>query len=250
MYKGKRSWFFLVSSIIFFLLYLFLLFSLKLYGVLSTPIQYLLISLLLLFEFIRNYVIRVTITDDSIQFRTLFKKGEVLFKSITSIKLTSFSKIIIFEADKKIVIPLELQNSALFLKEFQKKYKEKSSSKLDQEQYFKLLKRRAFKDQQNNRINLHLWKPIILTIILFFLSNLLTKTLTPFNIVRLIFILVLPITTFFLPEINFAFKLEKKSNIENDILTRNFNYEKKMYQKYFIYGLLALIVLMGSFWVL
>ena len=250
MYKGKRSWYFLVFSIIFFSLYIYLIFNLKLNPALSPPISYLLFPLLLIFEYIRTSMIKITISDDSIQFKTLLKKGKVLFSSITSVKLKNHSKIIIFEKDKKTVIPLELQNSALFLEEFQTKYNAKSDNTLNQDQYYALLKKRTFKDHQNNRINLHLWKPIIITIILFILSNLLTKTLTPFNIVRVIFILVLPITTFFLPEINFAFKLEKKSNSENDILTRNFNYERKVYQKYFIYGLLALIVLMGSFWVL
>lgn len=204
-----------------------------------------------MFEYIRTSVIKVTINNDSIHFKTLFRKGKVQFNSIISVNLPNDRKIEIFEKDRKIIIPLELQNSSLFLKEFRTKYDPiKSYKSLDQDQYYRILKKRAFKDHQNNRINLHLWKPIILTLILFYISTLLTDSLTPFNIFRIIFLLILPITTFFLPEINFAYNIEKKANDEDDILTRNYDYERKIYIKYFSYGLLTLIVLLGSFWVI
>lgn len=251
MYKGKKSWYLLIFSIFFFSLYISLYFNIQSNSETSTPILYLICPLLLMFEYIRTSVIKVTINNDSIHFKTLFRKGKVQFNSIISVNLPNDRKIEIFEKDRKIIIPLELQNSSLFLKEFRTKYDPiKSYKSLDQDQYYRILKKRAFKDHQNNRINLHLWKPIILTLILFYISTLLTDSLTPFNIFRIIFLLILPITTFFLPEINFAYNIEKKANDEDDILTRNYDYERKIYIKYFSYGLLTLIVLLGSFWVI
>lgn len=249
MYKGNKSWYLLISSISFFILCIFLYFNIQFNSVRSIPIIYLILLFSLLFEYIKTSVIKLTITDDYIYFKTLFRKGEVQFDSITSVNFTSDKKIVIFEDVKKIKIPLELQNSALFLKEFRAKYYTKYDKPFDQDKYYATLKKRVFKDHQNNRINLHLWKPIVLTFILFYISAILTDSFTPFGIVRIIFLIILPTTTFFLPEINFAFKLEKKSNNEDDILSRNHDYEKKIYLKYFLYGTLTLIVLIGSFWV-
>ena len=245
-----------ISYIFIFSLYPYNIFSIKYNLETSTPILYLICPLLLLFEYIRTSVIKVIIDNDSIHFKTLFRKGKVQFNSIISVNLPNDRKIEIFEKDRKIIIPLELQKSSLFLKEFRTKYDPtKSYKSLNQDQYYHILKKRAFKDHRNNRINLHLWKPIILTLIiltliLFYISTLLTDSLTPFNIFRIIFLLILPITTFFLPEVNFANDIEKKANDEDDILTRNYDYERRIYIKYSSYGLLILIVLIGSFWVI
>lgn len=252
MYKGKKSWHLLIFSIFFFSLYIYITyFSIKYNLETSAPIIYLILPLLLLFEYIKTSAIKISINNDSIHFKTLFRKGKVQFSSITSVNFPNDRKIEIFKIDKKIIIPLELQNSSLFLKEFRTKYDPtKSYKSLNQEQYYHILKKRAFKDHQNNRINLHLWKPIILTLILFYISTLLIDSLTPLNIFRIIFLLILPITTFFLPEVNFAYNIEKKANDEYDIITRNYDYERKIYIKYSSYGLLTLIVLIGSFWVI
>ena len=251
MYKGKKSWYLLIFSILFFILNIYLYFNIQSNSVTSIPIIYLILPLLLLFEYIRTSIIKITINNDSIHFKTLFRKGKVQFNSITAVNFQNDRKIEIFEKDRKIIIPLELQNSSLFLKEFRTKYDPiKSYKSLNQDQYYRILKKRAFKDHRNNRINLHLWKPIILTLIIFYIATLLTDSFTPFNIIRFIFILILPITTFFLSEVNFAYNIEKKANDEDDILTRNYDFERKIYIKYFLYGLLTLIVFIGSFWVI
>lgn len=247
MYKGYKSWYLLIFSILFFILNIFLYFNIQFNSVASIPIIYFILPLLLLFEYVKTSVIKVTITDGSIHFKTLFRKGNVQLNSITSANFQNSRKIEVFTDDKKIIIPLELQNSALFLKEFRAKYITKYDKPLDQNRYYAVFKKRVFKDQQNNRINLHLWKSIILSFILFYISALLTDSFTHFNIIRIILLLLLPTTTFFLPEINFAFNIEKKSNNENDILTRNHDYERKIYLKYFLFGLITLIVLIGSY---
>ena len=254
MYKGKKSWYLLIFSIFFFCLYIYLYFNIQSNLETSTPIKSIILPLYFLsslFHYIKTSAIKISINDDSIHFKTLFRKGKVQFNSIISVNFPNDRKIEIFKKNKKIIIPLELQNSSLFLKEFRTKYDPtKSYKSLNQDQYYRILKKRAFKDHRNNRINLHLWKPIILTLILFYIGNLLTDSLTPFNIFRIIFLLILPITTFFLPEVNFAYNIEKKANDEDDILTRNYGFERKIYIKYFSYGLLTLIVLICSFWVI
>ncbi len=256
MYKGKKSWYSLILIILLFCIYIYPIIYLSIQSNLETstfikPNIIPLCFLFLLFHYIKNSAIKISINDDSIHFKTLFRKGKVQFNSIISVNFPNDRKIEIFEKDRKIIIPLELQNSSLFLKEFRDKYDPtKSYKSLNQDQYYHILKKRTFKDHRNNRINLHLWKPIILTLILFYISLLLTDSLTPFNIFRIIFLLILPITTFFLSEVNFAYNIEKKANDEDDILTRNCDFERKIYIKYFLYGLLTLIVLIGSFWVI
>ncbi len=254
MYKGKKSWYFLIFAILLFCLYLYAIIYLSIQS--NLEVSPLIKSIILpfcflffLFRCIKTSAIKITINNDSIHFKTLFRKGKVQFNSIISVNFPNDRKIEIFEKDRKIIIPLELQNSSLFLKEFRTKYS-KSDNSLNQDQYYHILKKRAFKDHQNNRINLHLWKPIILTLILLYIVPLLIDLTTPFNIFRIIFLLILPITTFFLPEVIFAYNIEKKANDEDDILTRNYDFERNLYIKYFLYGLLTLIVLTGSFWVI
>lgn len=255
MYKSRISlWQIILSSVLFFWGIIAIA---NFFGIIYlsnfnsnfiTPAILLGTSLLLLTPNIKRIGIKINFEGEYLIIEQFQRQKKIMLSSIVNVDYKNdYNDLLLSTTNTKTKVSLQLKNSSVFLAELYERLR-KQNVTLDKNEDLYALMRNTVRDHQSERLRSYLWIPVVVTFLTFYSAVLLTDSLTALNIFRIIILIVLPITTFLLPEVSFANYIEKQYRFENrNEVKRDINHERHIYKKYFLISSIICLLLFISF---